>query len=167
MKTSQRKETGASVPSGKGTKVEKTITVMAPASQVYAFWRKLENLPRFMNHLESVVETDATHSHWVVKGPAGKSVQWDAEILEDRPNEMLSWRSLPGSEVDNAGSVWFTAMPNNTGTIVKVALKYSPPAGMLGIAIAKLWGEDAETGIEEDLQRLKRLLEGQPRAVAA
>ena len=167
MNRKERKDTGTSVPSGKGTKVEKNITLMVPPSQVYAFWRRLENLPRFMTHLESVTQIDAARSHWVVKGPAGKSVQWDAEIIEDRPNELISWRSLPGSEVDNAGSVWFTSMSNNTGTIVKVALKYSPPAGMLGIAIAKLWGDDAATGIEEDLQRLKSLLEAQPRAVAA
>ncbi len=146
------------VAGGKGLKLEKAVTIGRPPSEVYAFWRRLENLPRFMHHLESVTERDSTHSHWVVKGPR-KPVHWDAEIIEDRPNEMISWRSLPGADVDNAGSVWFTPAPGGRGTAVKVALKYSPPAGKLGARIAKLWGRDAEAEIEEDLLRFKALLE--------
>ena len=148
-----------SVPSGKGTKVERAITIGLPPQTVYSFWRQLENLPRFMHHLESVVQTDSTHSRWTVRTPRDKLIHWDAEIIEDRPNELISWRSLPGADVENAGSVWFKPAPGERGTVVKVALKYAPPAGTLGLVISKLWGRDAATQIEEDLFRLKSLLE--------
>ena len=113
-----------------------------------------------MRHVESVTVQDHVHSHWVVKTLAGKLVEWDAELIEEKEDEMLSWRSLPGSEVDNAGSVWFTPVPGGKGTMVRVELKYVPPAGKLGVLAAKLFGRDAEAEIEEDLSRLKKLLEG-------
>ncbi len=160
-----------SVPSGKGTKVERAITIGLPVPEVYAFWRRLENLPRFMRHLESVTQTDRKHSHWAVRGPRDRIVHWDAEIIEERENEMISWRSLPGADVDNAGSVWFKPAAGGRGTVVKVSLKYAPPAGKVGMALATLWGRDAASEIEEDLYLLKALLEtgeipttqGQPR----
>ncbi len=171
MKTATGNPSRTSVPSGKGSKVEMAITINAPVAQVYQFWRQLENLPRFMRHLESVTQKDSNHSHWSVRTPRDKLVHWDAELIEERENEMLSWRSLPGADVDNAGSVWFTPAPGGRGTMLKVALKYSPPAGKLGMMLAKLWGRDAEAEIKEDLYRLKSLLEtgetptteGQPR----
>lgn len=149
----------AAVASGKGVKVERAITISRPVSEVYAFWRHFENLSRFMNHVNSVMERDATHSHWTVRTPRGKLVEWDAELIEERPNELLSWRSLPGADVDNAGSVWFTPAPGNRGTVLKVSLKYDPPATKLGVAIAKMFGQDAEAEIQDDLYRLKSLLE--------
>jgi len=148
-----------SVPSGKGVKIEQALTIASPIPQVYSFWRKLENLPRFLQHLESVVAMDERHSRWTVKTPRGKLVHWDTEVIEERENEMISWRSLPGSDVDNAGSVWFTPAPGGRGTVVKVSLKYSQPSGKLAAALAKLWGRDAKADIEEDLLRLKSLLE--------
>jgi|ERR1051326_552304 uncharacterized membrane protein len=148
-----------SVPSDEGVRVDKAITIERPASEVYAFWRQLENLPRFMRHVESVTVKDDLHSHWVVKGLGGKKLEWDAETIEQRENEMISWRSTPGADVDNAGSVWFTPVPNGQGTVVRVELKYIPPGGKTGALVSKVFRKDADSEIEEDLNRLKSLLE--------
>src|SRR5262245_47565815 len=159
MKNSESSnENHPSVPSGKGLKVEKSITINAPPSEVYAFWRRLENLPRFMHHIEAITERDNRRSHWVVKSPTGR-VHWDAEIIEDRPDEMISWRTLPDSDVDNAGSVWFTPTQNGGATVIKISLKYLPPAGKAGAMVARLFGRDADSEIEEDLNRLRDLME--------
>ncbi len=139
--------------------MDKAITIAKPVQEVYAFWRKFDNLPRFMRHLESVTVKDNLHSHWVVKTVGGKRLEWDAEIIEQKENEMISWRSAPGADVDNAGSVWFTSVPGGQGTVVRLELKYIPPAGAAGAAVAKLFGRDAESEIEEDLNRVKSLLE--------
>ncbi|HSU54059.1 MAG TPA: SRPBCC family protein [Candidatus Dormibacteraeota bacterium] len=160
MKTSKRQfSRHVSVPSDEGIRVDKAVTIEKPVNEVYAFWRDLENLPRFMRHVKSVTRKDDLHSHWVVKTVGGKTVEWDAEIIEQRENEMVSWRSAPGADVDNAGSVWFTPVPGGSGTIVRVEMKYVPPAGSAGAAVAKVFGRDAESEIEDDLQRLKSLLE--------
>ena len=160
MNTSaQQHSRHVSVPSNEGVRVDKTITINRPVAEVYAFWRKLENLPRFMRHLESVTVQDNLHSHWSVKAVGGKGLEWDAEVIEQRPNEMMSWRSAPGADIDNAGSVWFTSIPSGEGTIVRVELKYIPPAGKAGAAIAKFLDADADAVIGEDLRRLKSLLE--------
>jgi len=148
-----------SVPSDEGIRVDKAITIERPPAEVYAFWRRLENLPRFMSHLESVQEQDELHSHWAVKAIAGKVLEWDAEIIEQREGEMISWRSLPGADVDHAGSVWFTPLPGGQGTVVRVELKYVPPAGKTGDWVAKLFRRDAASEIGDDLLRLKTFLE--------
>ena len=148
-----------SVPSGEGFRVDKTITIDRPVSQVYAFWNRLENLPQFLRHVQSITVRDDLHSHWAVKTVGEKIVEWDAEIIERRENEMISWRSIPGGDVDNAGSVWFTPTKGSVGTVVRVSLKYVPAAGKVGVIAAKLLGRDAEAEIEEDLDRLKSLLE--------
>jgi uncharacterized membrane protein len=145
--------------SGSGVKLEKAITINHPPDEIYAFWRNLENLPRFMSHLQSVTQTSDGFSHWVIKTEKGKSLEWDARIIEDQPPRMISWQSLPGSDVDNAGSVWFTAAPGGRGTVVKVQIKYSPPGGKVGAAIAKIFGDSAEKQIASDLYQLKSLLE--------
>lgn len=147
------------VPAGHGEKVEHATLINCPPERVYAFWRRLENLPQFMSHLESVKVLDDKRSHWVAKGPMGVNVAWDAETYNERPNEMIAWRSLPGSQVDTAGSVHFKAVRSGQATEVRVSLKYDPPAGSVGIAIAKLFGESPEQQITEDLRRLKQLLE--------
>src|SRR5262249_23006088 len=100
-----------SVPADKGVRVETLVTISCPIADVYGFWRQLENLPKFMRHVELVTVTDPTHSHWRVKTLAGKSLEWDAELIEDEENRVISWRSLPDADVDNAGSVWFTPVP--------------------------------------------------------
>lgn len=140
-------------------RIEKAITVNRTVEEVYRFWRQLENLPRFMYHLESVHEIDDRRSHWRAKAPAGRSVEWDAEILTDRANEWIAWRSIPGSDIDNSGSVRFAAAPGGRGAEVRVQLQYNPPAGRLGRIIAKLFGEEPEQQITDDLRRFKQLLE--------
>lgn len=149
------------VPDDKGIKVEKTITVARSPRECYNYWRELENLPQIMSHIESVTNLGNGRSHWVAKGPAGSHFEWDAEILIERDGEMMSWESLPGSDVPNAGSVWFTQANGGGSTEVKVSLQYQPPAGAAGAAIAKLLGESPEKQLEGDLGRFKREMESQ------
>jgi len=159
-----------SIPSGQGVKVEESVTILKPREELFAFWRRLENLPRIMPHLVSVTEQGGNRSHWVACGLAG-NVEWDAEIINERPNELIAWRSLDDSEVATAGSVHFEPAPGDRGTEVKVVLSYNPPAGQLGAGIAWLAGRDPESQIREDLRTFKRLMEtgtvptteGQPR----
>ncbi len=148
-----------SVPSGEGIRVDKAVTIERPPAEVYAFWCRLENLPRFMRHLQSVTVRDDLHSHWATKIVGGKVLEWDAEIIEQRQNEMISWRSAPGADLNNAGSVWFTALPGGKGTLVRLELQYVPPAGKTGELLADVFGRDAQSEIEDDLVRLKALLE--------
>ena len=141
-----------------GIRVRKAITVNRPADEAYAFWRELENLPRFMLHLHSVRETPEGLTRWRASGPFG-SVEWDAEILEDRPGEVLSWRTLPGADVDSSGSVRFSPAPGGRGTEIVAEFEYRLPAGGFGAAVAKLAGEDPETQLADDLRRFKQVLE--------
>jgi uncharacterized membrane protein len=129
--------------------------------ELYQRWRKLENLPGIMSHLVSVEETGDRRSHWIATAPAiaGGKVEWDAEILEDVPNERIAWRSLPGSYLNNRGSVEFLKMPGDRGTAVRIELDYRPPAGMIGKWIAKLFGEAPDQQICEDLRTFKRTME--------
>ncbi|HEU5041396.1 MAG TPA: SRPBCC family protein [Gemmatimonadales bacterium] len=148
----------ASVGRGEGIKVEQAVSISRPREELYRFWRNFENLPRFMDHLESVRVLDEQRSHWVAKGPAGSRVEWDAEIHNEIPNELIAWRSLPGSEVDHAGSVHFSPA-HEDGTEVRVILRYDPPAGKLGAAVARLFGEDPSHQVAEDLRRFKQVME--------
>ena len=148
-----------SVPYGHGVRVEKAVTINASPEELYAFWRKFDNLPRFMNNLESVEVRDDKRSHWISKGPAGSKVEWEAEIINEVPNELIGWRSVEGSQVDNAGSVHFTPAAGGRGTEVRVVLRYDPPAGVVGATIARILGEDPAVQVQEDLRRLKRLVE--------
>lgn len=156
----------AVIPAREGIKVEHAVTVHRPAGEAQRFWRNLSQLPRFMEHLKEVRETGAGKSRWVARGPLGMSVEWDAELIEDRP-EVISWRSLPGSDVDTAGSVHFKAAPAGRGTEVRVSLKYDPPAGKVGAAVARLFGQTPERQIEADLARFKSLLEAGDRSFTA
>ena len=153
------KENMTSVKGRAGVKVEKSVTINASPQELYSFWRKFENLPKFMTHLEDVREIDQMRSHWKAKAPLGTTVEWDAEIITDTPSEMISWRSIEGADVDNAGSVHFRPSASGRGTVVKVSLKYDPPAGKIGAAIAWLTGEEPSVQVEEDLRRFKRLME--------
>jgi uncharacterized membrane protein len=154
-----RNSENVSVPAERGTKVEKSVTINRPAAELYQFWRNFENLPRFMNHLEAVHVTGGDRSHWVAKAPAGTSVEWDAEIYNEKENELIAWRTLEGSQVASAGSVRFESAPGGRGTIVRVTLKYDPPGGKLGSFVARLFGENPEQQIDEDLGRFKQLME--------
>jgi uncharacterized membrane protein len=134
-------------------------TIRKPPEEVYAFWRQLSVLPTFMIHLDSVEVTGPTRSHWKASAPFGQDVEWDAEIVDDVPGERLSWRSLPGAEVDNSGSVTFTRAPGDRGTEVHVVLRYDIPAGKLGELVARYFGEDPHQQLGDDLRRCKQVLE--------
>jgi uncharacterized membrane protein len=148
----------ASVPRGQGIKVERSVVVSRPAQELYSFWRNFENLPRFMDHLESVTVIDENRSHWVAKAPVGTRVEWNAIVHNEIDNELIAWRSLPGAEVNNAGSVHFTPI-GESQTEVRVVLSYDPPAGKLGAAVAKLLGEEPSQQVEDDLRRFKQVME--------
>ena len=139
--------------------VRRSVTLNRSREDVYAFWRDFENLPRFMQHLEHVEVTGDRTSHWVAKGPAGKQVEWDAEIVQDTPNEAISWSAVKNAEVPNSGSVRFRTAPADRGTIVQVELQYDPPAGAAGAAFAKLFGEEPSQQIRDDLRRFKQVME--------
>lgn len=152
-------------------KVEKTVTINKPVEELYRFWHDFENLPRFMKHLKSVKVYDAKRSHWIATAPLGGSVEWDAEILEDRENTFISWASVEGADIDNSGFVRFKQVPGNRGTEIKVVIEYFPPGGALTATFAKLFGEEPEQQLGDDLRRFKMLMEageiatneGQPR----
>src|SRR5215211_5034334 len=123
------------VPAQQGVKVEKTMIIERPASDLYRFWRRLENLPQVMRHLKSVRSIDGQHSCWVAEGVLGKDVEWDAEIINERQDEMIAWRSLPNGDIDTAGSVHFRPLGDGRRTEVAVSIKYNPPAGKVGAQI--------------------------------
>lgn len=141
-----------------GYHIEHGIRVNRPVKEVYRIWRNFENLPRFMRHLKSVRCEDHRLSHWVAKAPAGTTVEWDAEVVGDRENELITWRSV-GGDVDNAGSVTFHRTPDGKGTDLHVQLCYTPPVGRLGAIVARLFGENPKRQITEDLQRFKQFME--------
>ena len=153
-----RNSENVSVPAERGTKVEHSVTINRPAADLYRFWRNFENLPRFMNHLESVTVTGPDRSHWVAKAPAGTSVEWDAEVYNEKEGELIAWRTLEGSQVASAGSVRFEEAGDGA-TNVRVSLKYDPPGGKLGSMVASLFGENPQQQIEDDLARLKQMVE--------
>lgn len=142
-----------------GVHVKKSITVNRSAEELYQFWHNFENLPRFMSHLEAVQVMDGQRSHWKAKAPAGMTVEWDAEIVDDRSNESISWRSLEGADVPNTGSVRFARATGGRGTMVTVELQYAPPGGVIGSAIAWLFGEEPEQQISDDLRAFKQVIE--------
>lgn len=139
--------------------VEQGIIVNRSPEEVYAFWRDFTNLPRFMSHLLSVEILSSQRSHWVAKGPAGTKVEWDAEIIIDTPNEVISWRSLEGADFDHAGSVRFERAPGGRGTIVRVKMQYRTVAGRVGSTVAKLLGQSPEKQIKVDLNQFKQVME--------
>jgi uncharacterized membrane protein len=148
----------ASVRRGQGIKVEHSVILNRPVVEVYRFWRNFENLPRFMDHLQSVTVLDENTSHWVAKGPAGTSIEWDAVIHNEIDDELIAWRTRPGADVSSAGSVHFTPIDRDS-TEVRVVLSYDPPAGRLGATVAKLLGEEPSKQIEDDLRRLKQVMD--------
>jgi len=152
-------------------KVEKTVTINKQAEERYRFWHNFENLPRFMKHLKDVKVDNNKRLHWTTSGVLGGSVEWDADIIEDRENELIAWASVEGADVDNSGFVRFQAAPANRGTQVKAVTKYNPPGGAIGDAIAKEFGEEPQQQLGEDLRRFKMIseageiatIEGQPK----
>jgi uncharacterized membrane protein len=154
-----RNSENVSVPGDRGTKVEHSVIINRPALELYSFWRNFENLPNFMNHLESVKRFGGNRSHWVAKAPGGTTVEWDAEVYNEKEGELIAWRTLEGSQVASAGSVHFEPADDGA-TQVRVNLKYDPPGGKLGSLVARLFGENPQQQIEEDLARFKEIMEG-------
>jgi uncharacterized membrane protein len=148
-----------SVRAQHGVRVDETVTILRPREELYRYWRDLSNLPRIMRHLESVQTTNENRSHWTAKGPFDVRIEWDAEIITERENELIGWRSVGESQVDTAGSVHFIPVPGGRGTEVRVELKYDPPGGQLGSHIASLLGQSPERQIREDLHRFKAVME--------
>jgi uncharacterized membrane protein len=147
-----------SVPAGAGVKVETAVTIDRPAEELYLFWRDFSRLPQIMSHLQSVT-CQGDRSHWVARPASGIRAEWDAEIINDRPDELIAWRSLEGSMIATAGSVHFTRAPGSRGTEVRVNLKIDPPGGKLSIWLVRLFGADPRQEIREDLRRFKQMME--------
>jgi uncharacterized membrane protein len=164
----QSDNTKAALAGSRGVHVRESIRLEVPLAEVYGFWRRLENLPRFMTHLDRVTEGADGTSHWVAAGPAGLAVEWDAEIINEVENTLIAWRSLPGADVVTAGSVKFDAVRAGRSTQVSVHLQYAPPAGRAGALIASLFGREPAQTIREDLRHFKQQLEAgeTPRATA-
>lgn len=140
--------------------IRRSTTIARPPADVYRFWRDFKNLPKFMVHLESVETLDETRSYWRARGVGGKSFEWNAEIFEDRENELISWRTMGrGSQVAHAGVVRFVAAPGGRGTEIHIEATYDPPGGPLGRAFALAFGQELSQQIEGDLRRLKQVLE--------
>jgi uncharacterized membrane protein len=155
-----RRHDRAGVPGNRGTRIESSVEIRCPAATLFEFWRNLEQLPRVMRHVKSVEQRGKKRSHWKVAGPAGQTLEWDAEIINEEAGRFIAWQSLPGAMVSNVGSVWFE--PANSGaTRVKVALEFDPPAGALGVAVAELFGKSPEADLAEDLQRFKKFAENE------
>lgn len=151
-----------SVPHGSGVRIDEAITINRPRAEVYRFWRNLANIAEFMEYVESVRtldDGDDRKTRWTAKGPGGKCLEWDAEIINEQENELIAWRSLDGSEVANAGSVHFKDAPGDRGTEVKLEIMYTPPGGSVGAFAAKLFGEDPAGRIHTDLKRVKARIE--------
>ena len=146
-------DTKEALAGSRGVNVCESVTIQRPASDLYREWRNIESLPERMRHLESVRELSDGTSHWAARGPAGKVFEWDAEILQDIPGQLLSWRSLPGSDVISAGSVNFDEVDG--GTRVTVRLQYDPPGGKIGAYVAWLMRQEPSQQIRQDLQEWK------------
>src|SRR4029453_3155913 len=140
-----------------GVKVERAMVFDEPPEKLYAFWRDFRNLPTIMPNVEAVAVYPDGRSHWVVKGPVGTTIEWDAEVINDKANELIAWRTVPGARVEHAGSVRFEPQPGG-GTLVRVSLQYDPPGGELAHLVTALFGADPGERIEEDLLRLKEAM---------
>lgn len=142
-----------------GIHVEESITINRPPEELYRFWRELENLPRFMSFLERVTPIDDRRSHWVLKGPAGWQLEWDAVIVSDVENERISWRTLPGADIPHSGTVYFRGTPDGHNTEITLRLSYVAPGGTIGKEALKLIGEDPFAQVRANLLRLKEIME--------
>lgn len=157
---SRQPQTIANEGADKGIiRTRRSITINKSPEECYAFWHNFENLPQFMRHLESVTVTGERRSHWKAKAPAGATVEWDAETTDDRPNELIAWRSTDGADVYNAGTVRFERAPGGRGTEVRIELEYKPPLGKLGSKVAMLFREEPGQQVMDDLRHFKQVME--------
>lgn len=142
-----------------GISLRAAITINRPPDDLYAFWRNLEKLPRFMDHIERVTDLGAGRSHWVARGPGDMALEWDAQLTEDPERRILSWKTLPDAAIEQSGQVRFVPAPDGEGTEVRLSMWYSPPAGAAGQAIAKLLRAIPKMELASSLHRLKQSLE--------
>lgn len=150
---------GATVDAAAADRVERSVTIERPRAALYATWRDFSRLPSFMDNLERVDVLSPTRSHWVAKAPAGTSAEWDAEITEERENELIAWRSVEPADIPNRGWVRFADAPGDRGTTVTVSIEFDPPAGEVGRAVARLFGDDPEQAVRNALRRFKQVTE--------
>jgi uncharacterized membrane protein len=153
------KTAAVSVPHKQGIRIEESVTINRPRASLFRFWRDFANLPLFMENLKSVTVLDHKRSHWVVEGPANMKAEWDAEIVNEIENEVIAWRSTDSKIVDHAGAVHFNDAPGGRGTEVRVVMEYTPPGGIVGAAVAKLFGKGPKQQVASDLRRFKQLME--------
>lgn len=139
--------------------VDQTLTIARSAEELYTIWRDLESLPDILSHVKVVREESPTQSHWIVEGPLGTDIGWDAVITRDIPGKQISWKSTPEADVDNEGSVEFSSAPGSAFTELRVRMSYRPPAGALGKAVAALFGKDPNGQVEDDLRKFKESVE--------
>jgi uncharacterized membrane protein len=142
-----------------GQKIDRAITILAPASELFTFWRDFTNLPRFMSNIESIQLISSTHTHWRWRSIGGLKLEWDAEVIAEIEDRMISWQTLPGSNVAQAGSVWFRPAPQDDATEVHVQLLYHVPGGKFTKTIARLLGGEPAQTLSADLRRLKWIFE--------
>ncbi len=151
----------ASLGPGRGIRVEHRIVVKRPAAELYRLWCDLATMGKVFRHVERVECSPGGRSHWVARGPLGTMVEWDAEVINQVENRLIGWQSLPGSQVDCAGSVHFEPVGDGSATEVHVVLRYDPPGSVLGAAVASMLGVDPQTTVPEDLERFKRQVEAE------
>lgn len=150
----------AKLPDAQGDSiVAKTVTINRPRQELYAFWRNFANLAQFMENLVSVEVLDAQRSHWVVKAPAGKKIEWNAIVTDDVPGELIAWSSEEGADVPNSGRVEFRDAPGGRGTWVSATILYDPPGGVIGKVIAKMFQREPSIQARRELRRFKQLME--------
>jgi len=156
---SMMKRMGIAPSAGADATVQQSMIVNRSPQECYEYWRDAKNLSRFMRRIESVQQTGEKRSHWIARGPGGIRMEWDTEITEEKPGEHIAWRSLEGSELDTSGSVSFGSAPGGRGTLVRLIMRYTPPAGAVGKLYAKVLGSDPSSEVRESLRRFKSLLE--------
>jgi uncharacterized membrane protein len=158
-KNNKNQKTEKNRPIKHGIQRKHSVTVLTSPEMAYAFWRDFSNFPLFMKDISEVKIVSPKVSHWVVSMENGPDIEWDAEIINEREGEMISWKSIGDSPVEQAGSVWFRSAPANMGTVVSVSMSYSVPAGKLGELASKLLGDDPDTLILTNLRRFKAYIE--------
>jgi uncharacterized membrane protein len=144
---------------GTGLSVKQGVTILRSQDKLYSFWRDFRNLPRFMRFVQSVDVLTEQRSRWTAAGPGGATVEWETEITEDRPNELIRWHSLPGAPLPNRGEVRFQPAPGGRGTEVRLVLEFDSPTGALGLSLGELLGEATNRVVRETLRNFKRLME--------
>jgi uncharacterized membrane protein len=155
------------VPDHTGRKIDTSILIARPPEELFRFWRNLENLPEFMENIEAVKILNDRLSHWTLRTPGGQRLEWDAEIVNEHRGEMLSWQTLPGADIQSAGTVRFIPVNHGAATRVRLVLEFHLPGGAVGAQLARFFGHDPEAQLDLDLARLKEMIEDRPAAATA